>query len=84
MLFKQGPTKYRANVYVDGVLQTAYWTTNAQPQYVLSGGAAPMTYDAYNFSIIKIADSSYTVFASNTPYGLAYGQGMGATNGSIQ
>ena len=76
MLFKQGPTKYRANVYIDSVLQTCYWTSNAQPLYVLSGGAAPMTYDAYNFSIIKIADSSYTVFASNTPYGLALGQGF--------
>ena len=76
MLFKQGPTKYRANVYIDGILQTCYWTSNAQPLYVLSAGAAPMTYDAYNFSIIKIADSSYTVFASNTPYGLALGQGF--------
>ena len=84
VMFKQGPTKYRANVYIDGVLQTAYWTSNAQPQYVLSAGAAPMTYDSYNFSIIKVATNTYDVFASNTPYGLAYGQGAGATNGSIQ
>lgn len=79
MLFKQGSIRYRANVYVDGVLQTAYWTGNAQPQYVSSGGAQPMSYDSYNFSIIKIGNDQYTVFASNTPYGQANGQGMGVS-----
>ena len=79
MLFKQGSTRYRANVYVDGVLQTAYWAGNAQPQYTSSASQA-MTYDAYNFSIIKIANDQYTVFAANTPYGQANGQGMGPVN----
>ena len=80
MLWKQGSTRYRANVYVDGVLQTAYWAGNAQPQYTTSGGAQSMTYDAYNFSIIKIGNDQYTVFASNTPYGQANGQGMSSIN----
>jgi hypothetical protein len=80
MLFKQGSTRYRANVYIDGVLQTAYWAGNAQPQYTTSAGAQSMTYDAYNFSIIKIGNDQYTVFASNTPYGQANGQGMGPIN----
>jgi hypothetical protein len=80
MLWKQGSTRYRANVYVDGVLQTAYWAGNAQPQYTTSAGAQSMTYDAYNFSIIKIGNDQYTVFASNTPYGQANGQGMSSIN----
>jgi hypothetical protein len=77
IMMKQGTTRYRANIHIDGVLQTAYWAGNAQPQYVLSAGAQPMSYEAYNFSIIKIAPSQYTVFASNTNYGQANGQGMG-------
>jgi hypothetical protein len=80
ILFKQGTNRYRANVHIDGVLQTAYWAGNAQPQFVSSGGAQPMSYEAYNFSIIKIAPSQYTVFASNTNFGQANGQGMSAIN----
>lgn len=79
MLFKQGQTRYRANVFIDGVLQTAYWAGNTQPQYTSSASQA-MSYDAYNFSVIKIADAQYTVFAANTPYGQANGQGMGPIN----
>ena len=81
IMMKQGTTRYRANIHIDGVLQTAYWAGNAQPQYVLSGGAQPMSYEAYNFSIIKIAPSQYTVFASNTNYGQANGQGMSSISG---
>jgi hypothetical protein len=83
MLYKQGSTRYRANVYIDGVLQTCYWAGNAQPQYTTSAGAQSMTYDAYNFSIIKIASDQYTVFASNTPYGQANGQGMSSISGAF-
>lgn len=79
ILFKQGTNRYRANLHIDGVLQTAYWAGNAQPQFVSSGGAQPMSYEAYNFSIIKIAPSQYTVFASNTNFGQANGQGMGVS-----
>jgi hypothetical protein len=78
ILLKQGSTRWRANVHIDGVLQTAYWAGNTQPLYYSSASQA-MTYDAYNFSIIKIADSQYTVFASNTLYGQANGQGMGVS-----
>ena len=77
MLFKQGSTRYRANVYIDGVLQTAYWAGNTQPLYQTSQS---MAYDAYNFSIIKIASNQYTVFAANTQYGQANGQGMSGIN----
>ena len=80
MLWKQGQTRYRANVYVDGVHQTAYWAGNSQPQYTSFGAAQSMTYDAYNFSVIKIGNDQYTIFASNTPYGQANGQGMSSIN----
>ena len=77
---KQGSTRYRANIHIDGVLQTAYWAGNAQPQYITSGGAQPMSYDAYTFSIMKIGAGQYTVFASNTNFGQANGQGMSSIN----
>ena len=80
IMMKQGSTRYRANIHIDGVLQTAYWAGNAQPQYITSGGAQPMSYDAYTFSIMKIAAGQYTVFASNTNFGQANGQGMSAIN----
>ena len=80
IMMKQGSTRYRANLHIDGVLQTAYWAGNAQPQYVSSGGAQPMSYDAYTFSIMKIGAGQYTVFASNTNFGQANGQGMSAIN----
>jgi len=80
IMMKQGSTRYRANLHIDGVLQTAYWAGNAQPQYVSSGGAQPMSYDAYTFSIMKIGGGRYTVFASNTNFGQANGQGMSTIN----
>jgi hypothetical protein len=80
IMMKQGSIRYRANLHIDGVLQTAYWAGNAQPQYVSSGGAQPMSYDAYTFSIMKIAAGQYTVFASNTNFGQANGQGMSGIN----
>jgi hypothetical protein len=79
IMMKQGSTRYRANIHIDGVLQTAYWAGNAQPQYTTSAGAQSMTYDAYTFSIIKIGSGQYTVFASNTQFGQANGQGMGVS-----
>jgi hypothetical protein len=79
IMMKQGATRYRANIHIDGVLQTAYWAGNSQPQYTTSAGAQSMTYDAYTFSIIKIGSGQYTVFASNTQFGQANGQGMGVS-----
>lgn len=80
IMMKQGSTRYRANLHIDGVLQTAYWAGNAQPQYVTSAGAQPMSYEAYTFAIMKIAAGQYTVFASNTNFGQANGQGMSTIN----
>jgi hypothetical protein len=79
IMLKQGFTRYRANVHIDGVLQTAYWAGNTQPQYT-STASQSMSYDSYTFSIIKIGDARYTVFASNTNFGQANGQGMSTVN----
>ena len=45
LMLKQGSTRYRANVYVDGVLQTAYWLGNSQPAYAT---AQNQSIDIYN------------------------------------
>jgi hypothetical protein len=79
IMVKQGTTRYRANIHIDGVLQTAYWAGNAQPQYT-STASQSMSYESYTFSIIKIGSARYTVFASNTNFGQANGQGMSTVN----
>ena len=77
LMLKHGTVRYRANVYVDGVLQTAYWAGNTQPQYQTTGGTGII--DVYNFSVVKTGINAYDVFASNTQYARANGQGMGVT-----
>lgn len=74
ILLKQGSTRYRANVFIDGILQTCYWLGNSQPLYQES---QPQSIDAYNFVVIKTGSSAYTVLASNTAYSQANGQGVG-------
>lgn len=74
ILLKQGSTRYRANVQVDGILQTAYWLSNSQPSQASSVG---QTLDVYNFTVIKTQDAGFTVLASNSAYAQANGQGMG-------
>lgn len=73
IFLKQGATRYRANVYIDNVLQTAYWLGNSQPSFLLSQNES---FDVYNFSVLKTAANSYAVFASNSQFALALGQGI--------
>lgn len=75
---KQGSIRYRANIQIDGVLQTAYWLGNSQPLYQTS---QPQSMDAYNFTIIKTDANTYTVMASNSTFAQANGQGMGSGGG---
>lgn len=74
--------KYRANVYIDGVAQQAIWLSNLQPAYYASGQS--QQFEMYNFQIIKtgstgpgLGGGQYTIFASNSAFGFANGQGMG-------
>lgn len=73
---KQGSTRYRANVFIDGVnpLTSVFWMGASQPAQL---AAQSQSIDAYNITVIKIAPSSYTIMVSNTTYGYANGQGMG-------
>lgn len=74
IMLKQGSTRYRANVQVDGVLQTSYWLSNTQPSQA-SGQSQGL--DVYNFTVIKTENNGFTLLASNSSYAQANGQGMG-------
>jgi hypothetical protein len=73
---KQGITRYRANVFIDGVnpLSSVYWMGATQPSQLATQA---QSLDVYNITVIKIADSAYTVMVGNTTFGSANGFGMG-------
>jgi hypothetical protein len=73
---KQGVTRYRANVFIDGVnpLSSVYWMGATQPSQL---GTQAQSLDVYNITVIKVADSAYTVMVGNTTFGSANGFGMG-------
>jgi hypothetical protein len=68
---KQGATKYKANVYIDGVLQTPYWLGNSSPAYAT---AQQQSIDVYTYTVFKTAASTYSILAANSNFGLAQGQ----------
>lgn len=64
ILMAQGSTAYYLNVYqVDGTGITPKWQGGTAP----SAGNASST-DSYSFTIIKTADATFTVFASQTQF----------------
>lgn len=71
ILLKQGATKYRANVYIDGTLQSPYWLGNSAPGYATT---QEQSIDTYSFNIIKIAANTYTILASNSNFQTALNQ----------
>ena len=71
ILLKQGATRYRANVYVDGVLQSPWWLGNSAPSFATS---QQESIDTYSFSILKTAANVYTILASNSNFQLARNQ----------
>lgn len=71
ILLKQGSIRYRANVYVDGALQTVWWLGNSAPGFAT---AQQESIDLYSFNILKTAANTYTVLASNSNFALAQGQ----------
>ena len=68
---KQGATKYKANVYIDGVLQTPYWLGNSSPSYATT---QQQSIDVYTYTVFKTAASTYSILAANSNFGLAQGQ----------
>lgn len=71
ILLKQGATRYRANVYVDGTLQTPWWLGNSAPSFATT---QQESIDVYSFSILKTAANAYTILASNANFQLARNQ----------
>ena len=66
IMLSQGATAYRANLYIDGVLQTANtrWSGNVNP----AGGGTINGIDVYSFSVLKRGANSYIILASNTAF----------------
>ena len=71
ILLKQGNLKYRANLYIDGVLQTLWWSSNSAPSFVYWGQES---IDIYSFNVLKTAANTYTVLASNSNFQIALNQ----------
>lgn len=71
ILLKQGATRYRANVYVDGVLQSPWWLGNSAPSFATT---QQESIDLYSFNILKTAANAYTLLASNASFQRALSQ----------
>ena len=66
IMLSQGATAYRANLFIDGVLQTANtrWSGNVNP----ASGGTINGIDVYSFSVLKRGANSYIILASNTAF----------------
>jgi hypothetical protein len=73
---KQGATRYRANVFIDGVnpLSSVVWMGASQPAQLT---AQSQSIDTYSITVIKTENNGYTVMVGNTTFAAANGQGMG-------
>ena len=71
ILLKQRATRYRANVYVDGTLQSPWWLGNSAPSFATT---QQQSIDVYSFNILKTAANVYNVLASNSNFQKALSQ----------
>jgi len=71
ILLKQGATRYRANVYVDGVLQAPFYLGNSAPSFATT---QQESIDIYSFNVIKTAANTYTILAANSNFQKASNQ----------
>lgn len=71
ILLKQGATRYRANVYVDGTLQNPFYLGNSAPSFATT---QQESIDLYSFNILKTAANVYTVLAANSNFQRALNQ----------
>jgi len=71
ILLKQGATRYRANVYVDGALQNPWWAGNSAPSFATT---QQESIDIYSFNILKTAANAYTILAANSNFQRALNQ----------
>ena len=71
ILLKQGATRYRANVYIDGVLQAPFYLGNSAPSFATT---QQESIDIYSFNVIKTAANTYTILAANSNFQRALNQ----------
>lgn len=71
ILLKQGATRYRANVYIDGVLQVPFYLGNSAPSFATT---QQESVDVYSFNVIKTAANTYTILAANSNFQRALNQ----------
>jgi hypothetical protein len=71
ILLKQGATRYRANVYIDGTLQAPFYLGNSAPSFATS---QQESIDAYSINVLKTASNTYTVLVSNSNFQKATNQ----------
>jgi hypothetical protein len=64
---KHGTVRHEANVSIDGVQQTLYYSGNTKPANVSISSAE---INLFSYSIFKTASNVYTVIAANTLFGL--------------
>ena len=71
ILLKQGATRFRANVYVDGVLQAPFYLGNSAPGFAAT---QQESIDIYSFNVVKTAANTYTILAANSNFQRALSQ----------
>jgi hypothetical protein len=64
---KHGTVRHEANLSIDGVQQTLYYSGNTRPSNVSISSAE---INLFSYSIFKTASNVYTVIAANTLFGL--------------
>lgn len=68
VLLTHGATKYSANIYIDGVLQSARWLGNTRSSYTAS--LVNSINESISITAIKTDNAAYTVLASSITYAL--------------
>jgi hypothetical protein len=64
---KQGTYRYPANLSIDGVVQTMYYSGNTKPTGISLSNAE---INLFSYSIFKTSANAYTVITSSTSFGL--------------
>ncbi len=64
---KHGTVRHEANLAIDGVVQTIYYSANTRPANVSISSAE---INLFSYSIFKTAANTYTVISANTLFGL--------------
>ena len=63
---KQGPTRFTANLNIDGTLQPTFFSNNNAPRFA---SISNQEIEVFSYSVIKTAANTYTVLSSQISYG---------------